>query len=135
MLDIRRREFITLLGGAAAWPLAARAQQTVLPVIGFFHSGSPSGRSPRLAAFHAGLGEAGYIEGQNVAIEYRWAEERYERLPALAADLVQRQVALIATPGWLSGGVAALGASAAAGSAGDGYAVFTTSLKRGQQSA
>jgi putative ABC transport system substrate-binding protein len=95
---IERRKFLATLGGAAAWPLAARAQQSNLPVVGFLHSGSPQGRERRIAAFRQGLAESGYVEGQNVTIEYRWAEERYERLAALAADLVQRQVAVIATP-------------------------------------
>ena len=82
---MRRREFIAFLGSSlAGWPLTARAQQPAAPVIGFFHSGSPSGRSPRLAGFHAGLGEAGYVEGQNVSIESRWADDQYYRLPALA---------------------------------------------------
>jgi putative ABC transport system substrate-binding protein len=97
---IRRREFITLLGGAAAaWPLAARGQQPAVPVIGYLSPGSQAARPDTVASFLRGLGEGGYFDRRNVAIEYRWAENRPERLPALAADLVQRRVAAIFTGG------------------------------------
>ena len=95
---MRRREFVTLIGGAAAWPLAARAQQSKLPVVGFLHSASASTFAEHIPAFHKGLGEAGYVDGQNTRVEYRWAEGHNEALPALAADMVRRRVAVIATP-------------------------------------
>lgn len=95
--ELKRREFLTVLGGAAvAWPLGARAQQPTMPVIGFISTGSAESFAPTLAAFHRGLNDNGYVDGQNVKIEYRWVEGRYDQLPALAAELVHRQVSAIA---------------------------------------
>jgi ABC-type uncharacterized transport system substrate-binding protein len=99
MDDVRRREFIAMLGGAAAWPVAARAQQAAMPVIGYLYTGAPEASTTWVAAFRKGLTEVGFSEGRNVEIEFRWANNEPERLPELAADLVRRRVAVIVAPG------------------------------------
>jgi len=104
---IRRREFITLVGGAAAWPVAARGQQAKMPLIGYLHIGSLGERRFQVAAFQRGLSELGFVDGQNVAIEYRWADGQYDRLADLAADLIGRRVTVIAAPAGASTALAA----------------------------
>jgi putative ABC transport system substrate-binding protein len=112
---MRRRDFITLLGGAAAsyflWPLSARAQQGAPPVIGLLHPGSPQANARYIASFHRGLADAGYVEGRNIAIEYRWAHGENSRLPELAAELVKRAVRLIVAPGGVTAALAAFAAT------------------------
>ena len=99
---MRRREFIALLGGAASWPITARAQQGSMPVVGFLHSGSSTPYAGRMAGFREGLGDTGFFEDKNVAIEYRWAEGNYERLPKMALDLVRRAVSVIVAGGGIA---------------------------------
>src|SRR5262245_8312576 len=103
---MRRREFITLLGGAAAgWPLTARAQQAAMPLVAFINSGSTSGYPHLVVAFRQGLKEVGYVEGQNVTVEYRWAEGQFDRVPVIALELVSRGAAVPRVQGWWLGDV------------------------------
>jgi putative ABC transport system substrate-binding protein len=108
---MKRREFLAILSGGAVWPLAARAQQPAIPVIGFLNSAMPGPFAHRVAAFQRGLKESGYIDGRNVTIEYRWADGQYDRLPAMAADLVRRKVNLIAATGGVPSALAAKAAT------------------------
>src|SRR5271163_1695969 len=109
---MKRREFVAGLGSAAAWPAVARAQQPALPTVGLLNSNSPELSAPFVAAFKQRLSESGYVEGRNVTIEYRWAQGQYDRLPALARELVRRGVAVIVTPGSVAAALAAKAATA-----------------------